>query len=125
MHESITIAEVGSIVNVSGSRIATPFGPPNPGRTPTKIPSTRPTSISDNVFQVSRTTKPCSRSVRASIASDLAAEERLDGSFRHDHVERQVERREHGEGEQETREYRFPPRDPADQPHEARDHQQP
>ena len=28
MHDSITIAEVGSIVNVSGSRIATPFGPP-------------------------------------------------------------------------------------------------
>jgi hypothetical protein len=27
MHDSITIAEVGSIVKVSGSRMATPFGP--------------------------------------------------------------------------------------------------
>ncbi len=32
MHDSITIADVGSIVNVSGSRIATPFGPPRPGQ---------------------------------------------------------------------------------------------
>ena len=32
MHDSITIADVGSIVKVSGSRIATPFGPPRPGQ---------------------------------------------------------------------------------------------
>jgi hypothetical protein len=31
MQDNITIAEVGSIVNVSGSRIATPLGPPRPG----------------------------------------------------------------------------------------------
>ena len=35
------MAEVGSIVNVSGSRIATPFGPPSPGSTPTKMPRDR------------------------------------------------------------------------------------
>ena len=63
MHESITIAEVGSIVNVSGSRIATPFGPPSPGSTPTKMPSTRPTSISARIFHVIRTAKPWSRRV--------------------------------------------------------------
>jgi hypothetical protein len=32
MHESITIAEVGDIVKVSGSRIATPLAPPEPGQ---------------------------------------------------------------------------------------------
>jgi len=58
MHESMTIAEVGSMVNVSGSRIATPFGPPRPGSTPTKMPSTRPSIISASVFQVSSTPKP-------------------------------------------------------------------
>ena len=67
MHDSITMADVGSIVNVSGSRIATPFGPPSPGRTPTKMPSSRPTSISARIFHVSRTEKPCIRSVIASI----------------------------------------------------------
>ena len=52
------MAEVGSIVNVSGSRIATPFGPPRPGSTPTNMPSTSPTIITASVFHVSRTVKP-------------------------------------------------------------------
>ena len=52
------MAEVGSIVNVSGSRIATPFGPPSPGSTPTKMPSTSPTIITARIFHVSRTEKP-------------------------------------------------------------------
>lgn len=58
MQDSITIAEVGSIVKVSGNRIATPLGPPSPGSTPTKMPSTSPTIISMSVFHVSRTAKP-------------------------------------------------------------------
>ena len=32
MHDSITMAEVGDIVKVSGSRIATPLAPPRPGQ---------------------------------------------------------------------------------------------
>src|SRR5437868_11653334 len=67
MQDSITIAEVGSIVKVSGSRIATPLGPPSPGSTPTKMPSTSPTIIRTSVFHVSRTAKPCSSSPKASI----------------------------------------------------------
>jgi hypothetical protein len=58
MQESMTMAEVGSIVKVSGSRIATPLGPPRPGSTPTKMPSTSPTIITARTFQVSRTLKP-------------------------------------------------------------------
>src|SRR5438128_1789421 len=69
MHDSITIAEVGSMVKVSGSRIATPFGPPSPGSTPTKIPSTRPTIIRTRVFHVIKTAKPCSSRPKASIRS--------------------------------------------------------
>ncbi len=52
------MAEVGSIVKVNGSRIATPFGPPSPGSTPTKMPSTSPTIITASVFHVSKTAKP-------------------------------------------------------------------
>src|SRR6266700_4440123 len=67
MQDSITMAEVGSIVKVNGNRIATPFGPPSPGSTPTKIPSTSPTIISSSVFHVSRTAKPCRSRPKASI----------------------------------------------------------
>src|SRR5882672_5607385 len=124
MHDSITIAEVGSIVNVRGNRIATPFGPPNPGSTPTKMPSSRPTSISANVFHVSRTANPCTRSVSASIALCLKAEERFDRTLGHDDVERDFEREEHAEREQEARDQRFPPCDATDEPHEAGDQQE-
>jgi len=68
MQDSITMAEVGSIEKVSGSRIATPFGPPNPGSTPTKMPRTRPTIIRMSVFHVSRTVKPWTSRLSASIA---------------------------------------------------------
>ncbi len=38
--------EVCDIVNVSGSRMATPLAPPSPGSTPMITPSTTPTIIS-------------------------------------------------------------------------------
>src|SRR3954447_4780158 len=113
MQDSITMAEVGSMVKVSGSRIATPLGPPRPGSTPTKMPSTNPTIISASVFHVSRTAKPCINSPKASIgelsrsrfARDLlydprtrsesivfpghrlAPQRRFERPFRHDDVE--------------------------------------
>src|SRR5436309_15016046 len=118
MHDSITIADVGSMVNVSGSRIATPFGPPSPGSTPTKIPSTSPTIINSSVFQVSRTAKPCSNRPKASINSypglanalddALVAECRLKRPLWHDDVECNVEGDEHRDGEYEGCEQRFP-----------------
>ena len=45
MHDSMMIAEVGVIENVSGSRIATPLAPPSPGSTPMITPSMIPTII--------------------------------------------------------------------------------
>src|SRR3954451_23083046 len=82
MQDSITIAEVGSMVKVSGSRIATPFGPPRPGSTPTKMPSTSPTIIRASVFHVSSTAKPCISRPKASITQSQIfrhCEERLRG----------------------------------------------
>src|SRR5215472_11311351 len=99
MHDSITMAEVGSIVNVSGSRIATPLGPPSPGSTPTKMPSTSPTIISASVFQVSRTANPCRSRPKASIVlfppGLLVAEGRFERPFRHDDIEHDIEGDEH------------------------------
>src|SRR3977135_3070518 len=93
MHDSITMAEVGSMLNVSGNRIATPFGPPRPGSTPTKMPSTSPTIIRASVFHVSRTAKPCINKPKASIEDlswfphALVAEGRFERSLRHcDHT---------------------------------------
>src|SRR5580698_9872273 len=126
MEDSITMAEVGSMVKVSGSRIATPFGPPRPGSTPTKMPSTRPTIISASVFQVSRTAKPCRSRPKASMTLTglSVAEGRFERPFRHDDVERDVEGDEHDRGEDEGGQKRLPQRDLADQAHEAGDQQE-
>src|SRR4051812_35381656 len=109
------------MLKVSGSRMATPFGPPSPGSTPTKMPSTRPTNMSARILKLSRTWKPCSRSPNASMV--LVSEHRFERALWHDHVEGKLERGEHGEGEQDRGQQRFPDRDAADPPHEAGDQQ--
>jgi len=58
MQESMMIAEVGDMVKVSGSRMATPFAPPSPGSTPMITPSVMPTNISTRLYGVSTTAKP-------------------------------------------------------------------
>src|SRR5437667_3082618 len=124
IQDSITIAEVGSIVNVSGSRIATPLGPPRPGSTPTKMPSTRPRIIKVMIFQVMRTAKPCNSNPNASMTGFLAAERRFERALWHDDVEGDVEGHEHHGGEHEGGEQRFPPCDLADHAHEARNQEE-
>ena len=52
------IAEVGDMLKVSGSRIATPLAPPSPGSTPMMTPSTMPTTISMMLYGCSTTAKP-------------------------------------------------------------------
>ena len=47
----MTIAEVGDIVKVSGSRMATPLAPPRPGSTPISTPRMMPTNISADVHR--------------------------------------------------------------------------
>src|SRR5215831_17099966 len=122
MQDSITIADVGSMVKVSGSRIATPFGPPRPGSTPTNMPSTSPSIISDSVFTVSSTPKPRNRSSSASMA--LGSEPGLERAFGHDHIEGDVEGDEHRRGEDERRQHRLPPGDAPDDAHESGDEQE-
>src|SRR3954451_17123947 len=124
MQDSITIAEVGSIVKVSGSRIATPLGPPRPGSTPTKMPSTSPRIIKVMIFQVMRTAKPCNSNPNASMTDFLAAERRFERALWHDDVEGDVEGHEHHGGEHEGGEERFPPCDLADHAHETGDQEE-
>ena len=63
------MADVGFMLNVSGSRMATPLAPPRPGSTPMITPSTMPTSISVRLNGVSATWKPCS----SEAISDMVA----------------------------------------------------
>src|SRR3989304_4902142 len=58
------IAEVGCRVKVRGSRSATPFVPPSPGRTPTAVPRTNPTITMVMLTGVSATPRPKSRSLK-------------------------------------------------------------
>ena len=52
------IAEVGDIVNVSGSRMATPLAPPRPGSTPISTPRMMPTNMRTMFIGVRMTLKP-------------------------------------------------------------------
>ncbi len=108
------------MVKVSGSRIATPFGPPRPGNTPTKMPSTSPSTINAMIFHVISTTKPCSNNPKGfHIRLFLVAEGRFERPLGHDDVKGDVKGHEHQRGEDESSEQRLPPRDLSDQPHEA------
>src|SRR6476646_1545558 len=84
MHESITIAEVGDIVKVSGSRMATPLAPPRPGSTPIRTPSVMPTNIRPMFIGVRTTAKPCSSEFSSTIrASAPKADDQLDAADGH------------------------------------------
>jgi hypothetical protein len=67
MHESITMAVVGDMLKVRGSRIATPLAPPSPGSTPISTPSTMPTSIRSRFIGVMMTLKPWKRALSSSM----------------------------------------------------------
>jgi hypothetical protein len=58
---------VGDIVNVSGSKMATPFGPPKPGSTPTIIPRIRPIAIMPRLYQLKISKKPWNRFAKSPI----------------------------------------------------------
>ena len=58
MQDSMMMAEVGDIVKVSGSKMATPLAPPKPGNTPIKTPKIMPTNISSMFIGVKMTLKP-------------------------------------------------------------------
>src|SRR6478609_8363848 len=102
MHDSMMIAEVGDIVNVSGSRMATPLAPPSPGRTPMSTPSVIPTSIRSMFIGVRMTLKPWNRALSSVIWSDgLSATvsvtqecQRIEAALGERHLEPHLEQQE-------------------------------
>ena len=67
------IADVGGIVNVSGSRIAMPFAPPRPGSTPISTPSVMPISMKRKFLSVNATAKPCIRLPKSASTRNVSA----------------------------------------------------
>src|ERR1700693_178230 len=95
MHESMMMAEVGFIENVSGSRIATPFAPPSPGNTPMITPRTIPTIIRPRLYGVRATENPCRSALISSMpARSVQAEGRFEGPFGQRNLEPDFEHQE-------------------------------
>ena len=68
MQLSMMIAEVGFMLKVSGSRMATPLAPPSPGSTPISTPSVMPISMKPRLGSVAATPKPWKRFCSSSMA---------------------------------------------------------
>src|SRR5207249_7398596 len=113
MQDSMMMAEVGDIENVSGSRIATPVAPPSPGRTPISTPSRMPTSMNSRFFHVSATRKPCIRlptsSTEASSAPRSIADQVLDRALRQRNEEPRFEDQKQHDGQGSADEQRRQP----------------
>src|SRR5215510_14543512 len=128
MHESMMIAEVGGIVNVSGSRIATPFAPPRPGSTPMITPRITPTNISIKLNGVSATLNPFSSDVisaKASLPVDalVELEPRLERALRQRQLEPDFEQQEEHDADADRDHHRREPRVAPEPSHEERDEQ--
>jgi hypothetical protein len=80
--DSMTMAEVGDIVKVSGNKIATPLAPPKPGSTPMSTPKMMPTNIKPKFMGVRITAKPCSREFSSSISTHSGGANRLHSGSR-------------------------------------------
>src|SRR5512139_1765831 len=72
MQLSMMIADVGFMLNVSGSRIATPLAPPRPGSTPISTPSVMPISMKPRLGSVAATAKPWNRFCSSSTVTSEA-----------------------------------------------------
>src|SRR6476661_4020091 len=98
MQESMMIAEVGDIVNVNGSRMATPLAPPRPGSTPISTPSVMPTIMSRRLVGVRMTLNPWSRALisfmRGNPGSVAEEGERVQQALVQRHLEPDFEHRE-------------------------------
>ena len=65
------IAEVGDMLKVSGSRMATPLAPPSPGSTPMRTPSVMPMNMYMMFAGSPRTLKPAINELNASTQFSL------------------------------------------------------
>src|SRR3972149_599859 len=61
------MAEVGGILKVTGMRMATPFAPPRPGKTPTMVPTKSPATNTRMLNGVRAIPRPATRLYNASM----------------------------------------------------------
>lgn len=71
------MAEVGDMLKVKGSKIATPFAPPSPGNTPIKTPRNIPINIKPKLGNVRATENPWARCDNSSIVSSPSKFQRV------------------------------------------------
>src|SRR5690606_35183686 len=74
IQDSRMMADVGFIEKVSGSRMATPLGPPKPGNTPTTMPSKIPRNIKPRLPQLSTWPKPPINALSSSMCVSSVTE---------------------------------------------------
>src|SRR6266702_2767480 len=91
MLESRMMAETGCMPKVNGSSNDTPFGAPSPGSTPTRMPSSTPTTISARCGTVTAMVKPCRSSPRLSIGLSSEAKRGGERAMRQAHLEHALE----------------------------------
>src|SRR5919109_2352969 len=103
------IAEVGGIRNVSGRRMATPFAPPSPGRTPMMVPSVIPSTAISRLKGVMAIWKPWMMFSKPMSVTQPG----FDGSLRQRHEKPPLEQDEgddrERDGDAERRYPRMPP----------------
>src|SRR3970040_1313062 len=121
MQESMMMAEVGDMVKVSGSRIATPFAPPRPGSTPMTTPRITPTNINAMLVGERATLKPCSSDWISSISAQ--AQQVFQRTLRQRHLEPFLEHQVEDHRGAEAHGGHLPPRVLAQPAHEEADEQ--
>src|SRR5688572_13563637 len=107
------MAEVGGIVKVSGSRMATPLAPPSPGSTPITVPRRMPTTATNRLNGV---TAISNLKKRFSNPTASVPQPGLERPLRHGHEEPSLEneKRDHGHRDGDDGDGRPPvPADPA------------
>src|SRR5215470_10246283 len=116
MDVSRMIADVGGIVKVNGSKIATPFAPPSPGRTPMMVPSTIPITAMTRLKGVIAIWNPRSRCSSPPMRASVP-ESRFERALWQGDQEPDLEDEERGERNRDRHQHRRDPSVPADHPH--------
>src|SRR5690606_279014 len=121
MQDSRMMAEVGFIEKVSGNRIATPFGPPRPGSTPTTMPSRIPTNIRPVFCRLRTWPKPAIRELSSSMRVSSIAQPGFQRPLWQRHTELDFENVKEHDHDQRADTDRFPPHELAEEIHEGDD----
>src|SRR3989304_2461364 len=114
------MAEVGGMLKVTGMRMATPFAPPRPGKTPTMVPTKSPATNTRMLNGVRAIPRPATRLYNASMPPSpprLEPEEILQPPLGQRDQKELVEHKIAGQGKQDGDGQHGYPAMPSDPPH--------